>query len=326
MKRSGMAAAWTIAMVLVGCGGGGGTNEPRDEGTTTQDGWEAIDPSDTEGESEDATDVPGADSGVDPTQEGPNEPETSLIDLQTSDGISSDEVAGQEVIGQDPGVDTTVPGKFRVRVFREDTRSEEPVPIMGASVVLLDNETGQPTGMSGQTDEKGEVVFELAPGTVFGLKVSKDEYITKYFFDIVEAWGWMDVWMFSLATIEAVSQMIGLTWNPAKGLVEGRVVFGTGSDEEDVGCAVIETAPVGDVRYWDPKTGMPTTLDKAPMTSKANASFVVGNLAPGSVRIWAKVGQIEVGKKDTFVYAGGMTSITVLAKGETNPTPADCKY
>ncbi len=323
MRRMGIAV---VAMMLaVGCGGGkGGSSDPGtpDTGVTdsgTQDGT-VTDPG---AEGEPGLMDPGAESvKPDPvtlevsSQDVPggykSAPDVMLPDLFSTD--------------HDSGSDGQPPTQFVVRVRVEGGGTGQPVPLVGAEVAILDNTTGQPTGQSGQTDTNGEVAFDLEEGLVFAMSVKKETYVDRYFFDIREEWGSLDIGMLPLAMIDAVSQMIGMPWDHSRGIVAGRIVFQSEQGEEDVGCAVIESDKGGEVRYWDPDEDMPATLDKAPMTSKENANFLVANVPPGAVGLTAKVGGATVATKQTLSFAGGMTSVDMAVTTETNPTPADCAY
>lgn len=320
-----MAAVVMVAMALaVGCGGGGdGSSDPgtTDTGVTdsgTQDGTVA-----------DPGAEPGPmDSGADPGEPDQVAPEVPPQDVPRDDKGAPDvvlpDLAGTD---HDPGSDGQPPTRFVVRVRVEGGGPpDDPVPLVGAEVAILDNTTGQPTGQSGQTDANGEVVFDLEEGLVFAVSVKKETYCDRYFFDVRKEWGSLNVGMLLLELIEGVSQMIGLSWDPSKGLVTGRIVFQSPQGEEDVGCAVVESDKAGEVRYWDPDQDMPTTLDKAPMTSKENANFLVANVPPGPVGLTAKVGGATVATKQTFSFAGGMTSVDMSVTTDTNPTPADCAY
>lgn len=317
MRRRGMAAVGMVAMVLVaGCGGGG--DGSRDPGTT--DTW-VMDSGTPDGT------VPDPGTGVDPVEPDHVGPEVAPQDVPRDETGALDEVP-PDLPGtdQDPGSDGQPPTRFVVRVRAEGGGNGEKVPLVGAEVAILDNTTGQPTGQSGQTDANGEAAFDLAEGLVFAVSVKKETYVDRYLLDIREEWGSLDVGMLPLAMIEAVAQMIGVSWDPSNGLVTGRIVFHSEEGEEDVGCAIVESDQGGEVRYWDPAQDMPAPLAKAPMTSKENAHFVVVNVPPGPVGLTAKVGGATVATRQTLSFAGGMTSVDMAVTTETNPTPADCAY
>ncbi len=326
MRRVGMAAVVMVAMALaVGCGGGGGgSNDPG-----------APDPRVTDSGTQDGTVTdPGVEVEPGPLDPGadPVEPDQGTLEVPPQDVPGDDKGATDIVLpdfanaDQDPGSDGQPPTQFVVRVRVEGGGTGQPVPLDGAEVAILDNTTGQPTGQSGQTDANGEVAFDLEEGLVFAVSVKKETYFDRYFFDIREEWGSLDVGMLPLAMVEAVSQMIGVSWDPSKGIVTGRIVFQSEQGEEDVGCAVVESDKGGEVRYWDPDEDMPTALDKAPMTSKENANFLVANVPPGPVGLTAKVAGVTVATRQALSFAGGMTSVDMAVTTETNPTPADCAY
>lgn len=326
MRRSGLAAVGMVAMVLaVGCGGGGGG--PGDAGSP--------DPGVTDSGTPDGSVTdPGFEGEPGPTDPGadPVEPDPGAQEVPPQDDPGGDKGALDIVLpdltspDQDPGSDGQPPSQFVIRVWAEGGGTGEPEPLPGVEVAILDNTTGQPLGPSGQTDENGEVAFDLEDGLVFAVSVRKETYIDRYLFDVREEWGSLDTDMLLLAMIEAVSQMIGVSWEPSKGIVTGRIVFQSEQGVEDVGCAVVESDKGGEVRYWDPAEDMPATPDKAPMTSQKNANFLVANVPPGPVALTAKVGDVTVATKQTLSFAGGMTSVDLAVTTATNPTPADCAY
>ncbi len=318
MRRVGTVVVVSVVLA-VACGGGGGGSAdqgPPDPGLTD---------SGNEGTSDQAT---GEESG--PSDPGPDlaEPDQGTLEVATKDDSAepggAPDVEKPDPAPADPSGDEGGPRKFVVRVKADGEGG--PVSLAGAEVAVLDNATGEPLGPSGETDDKGEVALELEPGLTFGLRVKKDAYVDRYYFDIREEWGSFEVGMLPGAVVEMVSQMIGLTWDPSKGIVTGRIVFQTEQGKEDVGCAVVESDKPGEVRYWDADQDVPATLEKAPMTSKKNAQFLVANLPPGPVGLTAKVSGAIVGTKQTLSFAGGMTTVDMAVTTETNPTPADCAY
>lgn len=326
MRGVGIAAVVMVSMVLaVGCGGGGGGSSDQgtaDTGVTdsgTQDGT-VNDPG--------AEVDPGPmDPGADPVEPDPGTPEVLPHDVPGKDKGAPDVVVPDlPGMDQDPGGDGHPAGWFVVRVLAEGGGTGQPVPLAGAEVAVLDNTTGQPTGQSGQTDASGEVVFDLAEGLVFAVSIKKETYIDRYFLDVRQEWGSLEVGMLPTAMIDAVSQMIGVPWDHSRGIVTGRIVFQSEQGEEDVGCAVVESDKGGEVRYWDPDGDMPATLDKAPMTSKESGNFLVANVPPGPVGLTARVGDTVVATKQTVSFAGGMTTVDLAVTTQTNPTPGDCPY
>ena len=323
MKRiSRIAAAMVSAAVAWGCGGGGGGS--------------SADVSDAGG-SRDAFDAALGDEAAG-AETVPNDPgviadqgQEDAIGLDGQDlAAPPDELPSHEAVldpGGDLGADPGSATGFVISVKVDSEVPGEPVPLEGALVTLLDNETGQPLGPEKVTDQNGQVVFDVAAGLVFGVKVAKETYVDRYQFDIHESDGSFQTGLISLALVQGLAQAIGIAWDPAKGMVVGSVGFvAVGGPMEPVGCAVVSSDPAGEVRYWDPVQDMPATPEKAPMTSAKNSNFLVANVDPGPVQLTAKVSDAVIATKTTRVFAAGMTSVEMTATTAENPTPAGCAY
>lgn len=319
---------WVVvlgAVIWMGCGGGGGSNDqgtPDPGMTDIADGGSLGD----EGNPGDQ----GPDTGVEDPGAVPDEPDRGTPEVPKQDlpldGTVTPDGVTAEVPGEDPGPDSLTPSQFIVRVIRDGEVPGQPVPVAGAEVAVLDNSTGQPAGPSGQTDDKGEVAFDLEAGLVFGVGVRKDTFVDRYVLDVRREWNSLDVGLLPIAVVDMVAKDIGAPWDHSTGVVVGHLVYRHGDSDEEVGCAVVESDKGGEVRYWDPQEDMPASLDKAPMTSKANSNFVVIGIPPGPVRLTAKIEGEVVATKDTISFAGGFTSTEVAVSGDANPTPSDCAY
>lgn len=308
------------ALLIVGCGGGG---DGADDLGTSDLGISDIRPQDEDQQEASEPDAAATDPWIEAIVDDFVMPDLTGQDL-TKD-VAMPDVAAPDAPSHDFVNDSEEPSKFVVRVMEEADAGQD-LPVVGAEVAILDNNTGQPTGLSGETDQDGTVEFHIKAGQVFAVSVKKDPYIHRYFFDVRGEWGFLDVGMLRVELIDMVANQIGLSWDRTKGIVAGQVVFPSEQGDESVGCAVVESDKGGPIRYWDPVEDMPTTLDKAPMTSKKNSNFLVANVPPGPVNLTVKVAGQTVATRTAFSFEGALISVDIAVVTATNPTPPDCQY
>ena len=133
-------------------------------------------------------------------------------------------------------------------------------PVEGADIAVLDNATGKPTGVTGKSGAKGMVELQLpATPAKVGFKVSMADNKDTYQFNIDAGPKETErLWLVSVLTYTVVPKLAGITVDKTKGIVAGGLYFvNDKGEEENVGCATIESAPVGDYRYFDPLTSLP---------------------------------------------------------------------
>ncbi|NOZ02122.1 MAG: carboxypeptidase regulatory-like domain-containing protein [Deltaproteobacteria bacterium] len=226
-----------------------------------------------------------------------------------------------------PVVDVSVdagPQTFKGVVI-DMVSGEGNTPVEGADIVFLDMQ-GNALGYSTQSGAGGAFEITLPPGIKVGVKVSKAGYTDTYQFGLPSVSQDLELRIFPANVLEGALGSLGLTLDANKGVVAGGVVFINGQgDWEAVGCASVQSEPASDIRYFDPDTDMPTTLENASTTSKFNSQFIAANVTPGSVVFKATVDGSVIGETDALVFAGAMTiDAMIMPDGTSNPTPAGC--
>ena len=314
-----MVLALVVSIPACGGGGGEGSDTMVDPGgnpdiPVQQDPGPAdlpiFDPGqgqDIPGDNPSSKDVPSDDPGLADT---PNE------DQPPSDPGPA-EVPGVEV-AQDLGPQVTVG-----RVL--DLGAEGQVPVEGAAITFLDLD-GNPTGFSTISGAEGLFEIELPGGGPVSAKVSKTGFSDTYQFDAELTDKGIELWIIQKTLIEGAVTGTGLQVVAGNGIVISSVRFKNDQGEdEQVGCATVESVPAADIRYFDPATYFPTTLENASATSTQNSEFIGVNVPPGKVTFKAIVSGGVVGQADIIVFADGVTFGTeIWTDGNTNPTPAGC--
>ncbi|MBM4397038.1 MAG: hypothetical protein FJ087_15285 [Deltaproteobacteria bacterium] len=211
--------------------------------------------------------------------------------------------------------------------------SNPPAAIADADVVLLDD-AGQPTATAVKSGADGKVTIQIPKGKPAGFKVSKAGNKNTYQFGLTPSADGETLWIVTETLYNLAPAMAGLVLHKDaggkfdKGIVAGSIYWVNPADskEQHVGCAKVSTDMGGDARYFDPTTGFPATLAKAPTTSKNLGYFLVANIDPGKTKVTAKLDPAgtEIGSVDIYSYADAICINNIYATGAANPTPADC--
>jgi hypothetical protein len=206
--------------------------------------------------------------------------------------------------------------------------SKPPKYIADADVALIDD-LGNPTGVSGKTGADGSITIMIPTGKPAGFKVSKVKNKDTYQFGLrpMPPEG-ETLWIVTESLYDLAPALAGVTVDKTKGIVAGSVYWVNSSNvEEHVGCAKVSTDKGGDVRYFDPNTGLPTTLQMAMTTSKKLGYFLVANMDVGEVNVSAKLndsGSTPVGMVKVLSVANAICIQNIYATGAANPTPGNC--
>jgi len=211
--------------------------------------------------------------------------------------------------------------------------SKPPKPVAGADVVLMDA-NGQPTTTATKSGADGKVTIAIPKGQPAGFKVSMAGYKDTYQFGLRPSPEGETLWIVTETLYNLAPAMAGLVLHKDasgkfdKGIVAGSIYWvNKEGKEEHVGCAKVETDQGGEARYFDPATGFPATLAKAPTTSKNLGYFLVANINPGKTKVTAKLDDAAgtvIGSVDIFSFADAICINNIYAQGDANPTPADC--
>lgn len=232
------------------------------------------------------------------------------------DQLPTDQVQTEQVTTDLPVENVT----FKAKVLDFQTKQ----PVEGADVVVLENDSGKETNTNVKSGQNGVVEIQLPKGKLVGFKVSKEKSRDTYQFGIASDAQDETLWLVSELTYKMAPAMAGLTVDETKGIVAGSIYFLNNGQEEHVGCATVVTDPSGDIRYFNPKTGLPANKEDAPMTSKKIAYFVAANIPAGKITMKAMVKDKEVGVVETFSYAKSISIQNIYVNTDKNPTPEDC--
>ena len=193
-------------------------------------------------------------------------------------------------------------------------------PVAGATVELLNNDTGAGTGTTTISGENGEVSLELETGMKVGFKATLANYKETYQFNISAEAQDETVWIVPESIYNMSLGLAGLQVQAGKGTVAGAVYFVNASNEEEpVGCATVESDPeTEDIRYFG-DNDLPTTLEKQAETYPGNGYFLVSNLDEGQTTVKALVGAEEVGTVDIFTMKDSICISNIYVTTDTNP-------
>ena len=203
--------------------------------------------------------------------------------------------------------------------------------VEGARVQAYDNSVGVAIPVCADSGAGGAVSLSGIPADItaykgkIGLKASKDAYKDTYQFGL--ALGAVDetLWIVTEILYAAAPTMAGLVVDSTKGVVAGAVYFINELDEEEeVGCATVNSDMGGDIRYFNDE-GLPTTIANREDTNPSNGYFIAANVSVGSTEITASVDAVEVGSVSIYSFADSICINNIYVTGLTNPEPPDCE-
>lgn len=283
---------------------------------------------------DDVADPGPADPGIedpgaqDPGAEDPGTPPEDASDPGSPDPGSQDpgssDPGPSDPGPSDPG--SSDPGEPQAELdlhVIQDTLDGE-VPVGGVTVTLLSNEDGTPLGASAVSDSAGLATLAVPRDRPFGLRLSRNDSMDTYYFDLVAQEQPVEIAILSNALATAILDLLGVDQDPAKGVAAGHVLFRPDVNPYDgIGCATVSSTPAGQVFYFD-EDG-PVGPETRASTGKQLPDFLAFNLPAGAVAFEARVGGEVVATGTGRVFPGGITfSVVVASDAASNPTPVDC--
>jgi hypothetical protein len=297
-------------VLAAGCGGGGG----EDKDTAVQD---AVTDTGTDTTPADTTPTDTA-----PTDTTPADTAKDTTPTDTTPADTAKDTTPTDTTPADTGKDTTVVmGTFKGTIIDFQTKA----PVEGATITVMDNETGKETTTVVTSKAGGAVEIQLPKGTLVGFKNFKEGSKNTYQFNMNSEGQTETLWLVSELTYTVAPQLAGLTVDTSKGIVAGGLYWinPTTSDEEPIGCAVIKSDPQGDIRYFA-DNGLPAPLTSAPSVNKKNGYFLAANVPVGTTTITAyeKDGSTNVlGSVKIFTFKDSICISNInITTGTKNPT------
>lgn len=186
--------------------------------------------------------------------------------------------------------------------------------VQDAVVELVDNVSGDPLGDQWKltSPSDGNVTFTGIPEGVdlVGVKVTKAGYKDTYQYDFNVGASGEEFLVVGESTADLVALILGVTLDPTKGFAAGGIYWGDPTDENPVGCAVVETdpAPESGIYYFGPDD-LPTP-DRN-VDSPENAANGLGvNPLNG---YWVGM-NIPAGEVDITAYSGDNVQTSFIPK------------
>jgi hypothetical protein len=168
------------------------------------------------------------------------------------------------------------------------------------------------------------------------VKVSKDGSKDTYQYDFAVGAKDEEFLLVAVPTAELVAQILGVTLDPAAGFAAGGIYWGDPTDENPVGCAVVQTDPVpADGIYYFGPDNLPTPTRNVPDDDPENAGNGLGvnpqngywvgmNIPTGSVDITATSGDIVGTSLIPRVFADSVCIANVyFSKDEYSSNPQE---
>ncbi len=214
------------------------------------------------------------------------------------------------------------------------------VPLEGALVEVLNNATGESFDppITGISDTNGYVMLTGIPEgeEQVGIKVSLAGYkdTIQYNFNV----GVTDEQFLCISntTVAAITLLLGIEWDPAKGTAAGAVYWGDPTDENPIGCVEVTTDPPNDEIHYMNNLGMPSrdrdidtpgNPQNGEGTNPNDGAFVSVNMDPGQITITANAdGNVEEAVLPQL-FADSVCIVTIYySKDEypSNPQGAWC--
>ncbi len=211
-------------------------------------------------------------------------------------------------------------------------------PVGGVLVEVVDNETGEPIGISVVSPPDGQVVVEIPEeyGDLVGIKTSKDGYMDTYQYNFEVGAKDEDFLIVSNATVDLVAALIDTELDPDKGHAAGGVYWGDPMDENPIGCAEVTTDPPneGNIHYMGnddlPSKDRDISGDEPANgegTNPKNGHFVSVNMDPGEVLITANADGKEESVVLPALFPNSICIVNIYYSKDDydeNPTPDWC--
>jgi len=250
-------------------------------------------------------------------------------------GADLESTNGVQFLGPDAsdGPDTTVSGSSEdtsgwmpaLQVTLELTALDfqTKTPVEGATILSIDNDSGEVVFQSDITDSDGKASLTVTPvGGAVAFRVQAPDFWDTYTFNIPADAGSYELQVVSNMTATMAPALAGISVDEYAAVVAGRLRHGgsSGTLNESVGCATAEVgAGLGEVAYFG-ENGLPTTFDDLPMTHPANGMFLVANLPAGAHTVKGKVEGSTVMSADIFAYDASVTVVEIIHVGTSNPS------
>jgi hypothetical protein len=218
--------------------------------------------------------------------------------------------------------------------------------VANVEIRVLDNQTGNELGITGDSDLEGWITFsEALPSDADGLvgfravggSIDGTSFVDTYNFNIDANALDERLWLVDLTTYDGAPLMAGVTkedgsigLDPGTAVLAGGVYFVEENGlENHIGCATAKLDPEsGQVRYFG-SNGTPTTLASRSTTNPLVAYYLVANIAPGKVTARAYIDDQEIGSTGLHVFADAVSISNIYAEGASeggsDPEPADCE-
>ena len=229
--------------------------------------------------------------------------------------------------GEDEPEDIVVAkGTFKANIvsFGSNPEKNEPTVL----VEVLNDETGEGTGVTATADDEGFVTFpDMTAGELVGFKCTKEKHKDTYQFHIQADAPDEKLWIVPDHIYNFAIVLAGLEVLDGKGTLAGAIYFVDADGEEiPVGGASVTSDPATeDIRYMDGDTGLPTTLDAQGCSHPAHDRFLVTNLEPGTATITATVGGVDVGSVLIPVVPDSIAIGNIYVTTDTNPGVDGCQ-
>jgi len=210
----------------------------------------------------------------------------------------------------------------------------------GVLVEVVDNETGEPIGISVTSPPDGQVTVEIPEeyGDLVGIKTTKDGYMDTYQYNFEVGAKNEDFLIVSDTTVGLVSALIETELDPNKGHAAGGVYWGDPTDENPVGCAEVTTDPAneGNVHYMgnddlpakDRDIAKPGDPQSGEGTNPKNGHFVSVNMEPGEITISANADGKEESTVLPKLFKNSICIVNIYYSKDdykNNPTGDWCK-
>lgn len=205
-------------------------------------------------------------------------------------------------------------------------------------IIVVDNDTGEPTGKKAMSGADGAVSIEDMPAGKVGFLVKgiAAKTIDTYQFNIDARAQNETLWAVAKTTAMIVPNLAGFTPDKTKGSISGAIYWvNDAGEEEKVGCATVAfagTGDAGDVRYFS-DNDLPTTIAMRDSTNLINGRYFVGNAPTGVQSVKVMIDGKELGSTSLPLFArqdatDGEDNVcisNIYIEADENPTPAGCK-
>ncbi|MBI5525316.1 MAG: hypothetical protein HY897_03210 [Deltaproteobacteria bacterium] len=218
-------------------------------------------------------------------------------------------------------------GQFTAKAVDFFTKS----PIKGAQIDVLDDATGEPTGMTTTSLEDGTFAFDGLPDAAvnIGVRATMTDYMPTVQYHFPKDAQHVTVNVVSNSTVGIISALLGVEVDPAKGSVAGGVFWGDLTGYEGIGCAMVTTEPASGAIHYTDNSGYPTKDRDALGTNKKDGIFTIINVDAGAgVEITATLDTVSGTTTLPKVHAGSLSIANIWFDKTTypaNPTPAACE-